>query len=229
MRLIGQADEDLFHTVTVATKLGRASAIIERLSTRYADEWDNAEAGFPYALAMVAVLQTSGTDFEKHAGYTEVIETLGDVLYADPDHWLARYCRVRIRALIPTSYSVYRNYVEGERGKAVRDVDELIERQSQVPPQPYFACAHLLAARMALANGADTDRAARLIAQAAAGPAQPVRFPALAAMLCEPFVACYTEPAAPAREQLGELMSALFPDVPAVRRTLDEYAVGCGG
>lgn len=228
MRLITQADEDLFHTVTVATKLGRSKGIIDRLSARYADEWDNAEAAFPYALAMVAVLQASGTDFEKHAGYTEVTETLGDVLYAEPDHWLARYCRTRIRALIPTSYSVYRNYVQGERGKAVRDADELIERQSRVPAQPYFAAAYLLAARMA-ENREDTDRVEQLISQAAAGPAEPIAFPALAAMLCEPFVACYTEPSTPARALVGELMSALFPDVPAVRKALDAYPVGCGG
>lgn len=243
MRLITRADENLFHTVTVATKLGRAKAIVDRLGARYDDDWDSVDAAFPYALAMVAVLQTSGTDFEKHAGYTDVIETLGDVLHADPDHWLARYCRARIRALIPTSYSVYRNYVVGERGKAVRDADELIERQSMAPAQPYFACTYLLAARMALEDtalegtesgtagdaGDGVDRAAGLIERAAALPADAVPFPALAAILCEPFVACYSQPAVPSRALVGDLMSALFPEVPAVRRALGFSSVGSAG
>ena len=100
MRSISTADDELFRTVSLAVRLGRAAGIVEDLGTRYAEEWDDAEVGFPYGLAMLAVLQASGSDTANGSAYREIVEILGDVLYAAPDHWLARYCRCRLRALV---------------------------------------------------------------------------------------------------------------------------------
>src|SRR5215467_9460044 len=98
---ISDADEDLFGTLTTASRLGRVDAIIGRLRTRYNEEWDDPLAGFPYALAMLAVLVAGRADLFEPSNYTEIIETLGDLLYHQPDHWLGQYLRIHTRTLLP--------------------------------------------------------------------------------------------------------------------------------
>src|SRR5215211_2092123 len=98
---ITHADEELFGTVTMAARLGRARAIVERMSTRYEQEWENPRSGFPYALSMLALLRSGRKDLRDQFNYTEIIETLGDLLYHEPDHWLGRFLRIHTRMLLP--------------------------------------------------------------------------------------------------------------------------------
>jgi hypothetical protein len=60
-----------------------------------------------------------------------------------PDDWLARYCRARLRAMIPGAYGVVAN-VADELAMAAEDLDQLIQRQSYEPWLGYFASAYLL-------------------------------------------------------------------------------------
>ena len=166
-------------------------------------------------------------DHGTQSGYLEVVETLGDVLAADADHWLARYCRARLRAFVPTTYGVYQNFIDGERAKAVADVDELIERQAKAPWRPYFAAPYLLAARLAgEGRHRDMARVGRLITAAAEQPGTPVPFQALGTMMCESFVFVYNDPDIPARAALGQLMVELFPGHPAVLSALRARQAG---
>lgn len=225
MRLINGADEEMFQTVTLATKLGKADRVIERLSERSLEEWDNPEAGFPYALATMAALQASGSDLEKHAGYYEAIGTLTDVLENCPDHWLASYCRVRLRSLVPAEYGLYRDYLSNEQDTALAEAAALIEAQSTVEWQPYFASPYLLAAHLHLNRGQD-DTAGDLVRRAAERPTGPVGLPALGAILSEPFVAVHQRTGPRLRDVVGRLMSELFADQSAVRTELHRAPVG---
>jgi hypothetical protein len=79
MRLINDADERLFQTVTVAARIGRAERLLPTLLADYDDRWDEPEAGFRYALALIALIQAAGSDREKRARYTQSMEALDDV------------------------------------------------------------------------------------------------------------------------------------------------------
>jgi hypothetical protein len=231
VRPISQHDEQLFRTVFVATRLGRADAIVERLAARYAAEWDDPEAGFPYALAMMAALNADGkraraTDADGQLGYLQLIETLDDVLYNVPDHWLGRYSRVMIRALLPGSGVPYQQYVDEERAKLVADLAELMDRQARAHWQPYFACTYLLAARVSHEDDKDEARTVELVNAAADKPARPIPFPTLGAFLARPFLVVYSTPDFPARACVATMMTALFPGLPAVRAAANAEHVG---
>lgn len=214
---ITRADEELFGTALMAARLGRVRGIVAQLRKRYEQEWDDPQAGFPYALALVAILM-SGRDDHQEFDYTEVVETLSDLLYQEPDHWLGRFLRIHTRTLLPTQTDEYPAYIAAERTRAAEDAAELITRQARSDWQPWYACAYLLSARLAWEGERDADRAAGLVAAAAAHPASPIVFPSLGGIMCEAFVWYYSEPGAPDREAVGRLMDALFPAQPAARR-----------
>lgn len=82
---ITREDDELFGTVVAAIRMGRVRDVLERLSARYEQEWDDPLAGFPYALAMVAVLDYSDDSDWRQNSYNVIAETLGDLLYHFPD------------------------------------------------------------------------------------------------------------------------------------------------
>lgn len=208
---ITRADEELFGTMVAAIRLGRARSIVERLSRHYEQEWDDPLAGYPLALSMVAVLQYSTDDaVVQQTSYNEIIETLGDLLYHSPDHWLGRYLRIRTRALVPLD-GEYPEFAASERVRAAEDAEELIARQSKVSWQPWFACPYLLAARLVWESGErDPDRAGALVSAAAAQPSEPIRFRSLASVLCDGFVWYCSQPGVPERETAQRMLGTLF-------------------
>jgi hypothetical protein len=214
---ITRTDEELFGTVIVAARLGRAGPIVQRLRERYEQEWDDPLAGFPYALSMLALLQSGREDLREQLNYTEIVETLSDLLYHEPDHWLGRYLRIHTRTLLPVDAEEHQNYITAERTRAAEDVAELIERQAATDWQPWFASPYILAARLAWESG-DKDRVGALVSTAAAGPRAPVPFRALGGLLCEGFVWYDSQLGLPDQDTVWALMADLFPDQPAVRR-----------
>ncbi|MFY1632983.1 hypothetical protein ACN27F_06780 [Solwaraspora sp. WMMB335] len=221
---ITAADEELFATVLAATRLGRADAIVERLSEQYEKDWQNPLAGFPYALSMVAKMQVTWAneavdEGQALASYSEIIESLGDLLYGEPDHWLGRYLRVRIRTMMmPPDHLDHPRFVTDERARAADDARELIERQAGDDWRPWFACPYLLAARLAWeSDGRDPAEVARLVATAAARPASAVPFRALGGILSEGFVWYDSQPDLPERGTARRLARALFAGQRAVR------------
>ena len=214
---ITRDDEELFGTVMVAARLGRSGPIVTRLRERYEKEWDDPRAGFPYALAMLALLQSGREDLREQLYYTEIVETLSDLLYHEPDHWLGRYLRIHTRTLLPADATEHQGYITAERTRAAEDVAELIERQDATAWQPWFACPYVLAARLAW-EGGDRDRVPDLVSAAASHPGPPIRFRALGGLLCEGFTWYDAQPDLPDRDIAAALRDALFPDQPAVRR-----------
>lgn len=211
MRPITQQDENLFATATLAVRMGRQDAVIERLDERYAEEWDDPSAGLPYVLAMVADLCMGSDKPESSGTYSEIVETLGDLVHAVPDHWLARYLRIWVRAVIPHDYRGYASFVAGERASARVEVDDLIAAQALVGWQPWFAATHVLAARMAGSDThPDTARMAALIRAIPADDGRPVPFRSLGSLLCETFHAYCRQPDAPLRETVDKLALTLF-------------------
>jgi hypothetical protein len=226
MRLINDADERLFHTVTVAARMGRTERVLPTLMAGYDEQWDEPEAGFRYALALVALIQAEGDEREKRARYTRSMEALDDVIEGDPGHWLARYCRIRNRVLIRTGYGRYQEYLHDERGQAAEDVDDLLRAQQQVPWQPYFAAAYVLAAQFHAGQG-EPARAAELISAADVPPREPMPYPALGSILSEPFLILYRGAVPPAMKPVVATMTAeLFPGDPAIRSMLRAGASG---
>ena len=237
MTPITRDDEELFGTVVMAA-LDRAGPIVSRLRERYEHEWDDPRAGFPYALSMLALVQSGRTDLRR-LNFTEVVETLSDLLYHEPDHWLGRYLRIHIRTLLPADPARHHDrartiaaerfgatedvaelaegYVTAERARAAQDAAELIDRQATTAWRPWFACTYLLAARLAWEAG-DPDRVPALVSAAAIRPGAPIRFRALGGLLCEAFVWYHNRPDLPERDTVGAVMDALFADQPAVRR-----------
>lgn len=217
--------EELFGTVIVAARLGRAGKIVQRLRERYEQEWDDPLAGFPYALSMLALLQSGREDLRESLNYTEIVETLSDLLYHQPGHWLGRYLRIHTRTLLPVDAEEHQGYITAERTRAAEDVAELIERQAATDWQPWFACPYILAARLAWESG-DKDRVAPLVSEAAAAarPGAPIRFRALGGLLCEGFVWYDSQLGLPEQDSAAALMGALFPDQPAVRRARQSSA-----
>jgi hypothetical protein len=214
---ITRDDDELFGTVMVAARLGRADAIVTRLREHYEKEWDDPRAGFPYALAMLALLQSGREDLREQLNYTEIVETLSDLLYHEPDHWLGRYLRIHTRTLLPVNSTEHQGYITAERTRAAEDVAELIERQAATDWRPWFACPYVLAARLAW-EADDRDRVPGLVSAAAARPGAPVPFRALGGLLCEGFIWYDAQPDLPERATAGAVMDALFADQPAVRR-----------
>jgi len=214
---ITRDDEELFGTVMVAARLGRAGPIVDQLRGRYEQEWDDPRAGFPYALALLALLQSGREDLRGQLNYTEIVETLSDLLYHEPDHWLGRYLRIHTRTLLPVRAEEHQAYVSAERARAAEDAAELIERQAKADWQPWFPCPYLLAARLAWEDD-ERDRVPALVSAAAAGPGAPVPFRALGGLLCEGFLWYDAQPGVPERGPARALMQALFADQPAVRR-----------
>jgi hypothetical protein len=211
------ADDELFSTVTAAARLGRADKIVARLSERYGQEWGSPMAGLPYALSMVALMQidlTSAGLEERTAvyNYGEIIESLGDLLYGVPDHWLGRYLRVRMRTMMmPPSHAEYPEFVIEERARAAADAADLITRQAGADWQPWFAATYLLAARLEWESPErDVDRVRQLVTEAAAHPATPITLRALASLLREPFLWYLNQPELPDRQAVSRMLAALF-------------------
>ncbi|MDX2545380.1 hypothetical protein ACOT81_13110 [Streptomyces sp. WI04-05B] len=222
---ISAADEELYSAVIVASRLGRAKAIVRRMTERYEKEWADPLAGFPYALSMLAVLQSGAEDALEQLDYAEIVETLGDLLYTTPDHWLGRFLRIHARMLLPTDATEHRNYIASERAKAAEDTEDLLERQGRARWQPWFACTHLLAARLAWeTDPADTDRLAATVSAAAARTTEPVPFRSLGSVMCDPFLWYYRESGLPARDTVAAMATTLFPDQPSVRNLRAEVS-----
>lgn len=205
MRLIMPADDELYGLASVAAKLGRAGKLLDRLSQAHP------EPDFANALARMAMLPSIQVGFEAHAEFTEIIDQLGKVLELEPRHWLARYSRARLRALIPSSYGAFTVQVSSELILAAQDLELLLGFQAEVGHQPYFASGHALAAVVDELSGAPPNHLAAL----RACPPAKVRLPSLGAILCEPLVTLHaTEP------ELGALMAALYGDQPIVSRAM---------
>jgi hypothetical protein len=224
VRLISAADDELYGLASAAGKLGRAAKLLDRLADACRADPTDADAAGRYALALMAVLPSIGIEFAAHARFTATVEALGDVLELEPDHWLARYSRARLRALIPSSYGAYSVQLSGELEAARADLDYLLARQSIVDAPPYFISTHALAMVLDQLGG---DPGApgwpALLDALATCPRVPVRLLALGAVLCEPLATLYAATAAePARATIGEVMAAVYGAQPAVVSVLRE-------
>lgn len=218
MRLVTTADDELFGVVSAAAKLGKADRLLSRLQDAHRADPDDPEAAFRFALAMMAALSGRGVDveLEAHARFTTTTEAFGLVLLAAPRHWLARYCRVRLQALVPGAYGAIFSSQASCEFDAREDLDHLRTQQAQ-HPQPYFASTHALAVLVdQLLDIDDADRRASHFAALATCPRLPARLPNLGAVLCEPLVALYHSCEGTDRQIVGEVMSAVYGDQPAV-------------
>jgi hypothetical protein len=225
VRLIVPADEELFGLVSAAAKLGKADRLLTRLADTHQADPDDPEAAFRYALAMMAALPGTGTDvaLDAHARFTVTVEAFGRVLSLVPEHWLARYGRARLQALVPGAYgALWASQVVGPFD-AREDLDQLLTQQARGPHRPYFASTHALAAlvdRMLETEdpdrNEDPDRRASHFAALADCPRIPVRLPKLGAVLCEPLVALYNGSDGTDRQIVGEVMSVLYGNQAAV-------------
>jgi hypothetical protein len=212
MRLITSADDELYGLASAAGKLGRAGKLLDRLADARRADPSDVEAAGRYALALMAVLPSVGTEFAAHARFTATIEAFGDVLAVEPDHWLARYGRARLRALIPSSYGTYSVQMADELAAARDDLDHLLARQGT--GQPYFVSAHALAAVIDQLAGEPSPPPGRpeLRDALAAAPRVRVALPALGAVLCEPLATLYAGAAEPQRSAIADVMTALYGD-----------------
>lgn len=188
----------------------------------------DAEAAGRYALALMAVLPSIGVEFAAHARFTATVEAFGDVLTLDPDNWLARYSRARLRALIPSSYGAYSVQVSTEISAARDDLDHLLARQAELVPRPYFISTHALASVLdQLAGESPAAGRPALLEALNACPRVPVGFVALGAVLCEPLATLYAGATDDAeRHAIGEVMSAVYGAQPAVVSMLRGQPVG---
>jgi hypothetical protein len=217
VRLITPSDDELYGLASAAGKLGRAGKLLARLEDACRADPRDVAAADRFALAQMAVLPSVGIEFAAHARFTDTIEALGAVLALDPESWLARYSRARLRALTPSSYGAYAVRISGELAGALDDLDQLIALQARCAPQPYFACTHALAAVIDQLAGTPAPAGRPPLLEAlAAVPAIPVRLPALGAVLCEPLATLYAAAAGPERHAIGEVMAALHGDQPVV-------------
>jgi hypothetical protein len=221
VRLITGADDELYGLASAAGKLGWAAKLLARLDDERRAAPADSEAAGRHALAMMAVLPSVGIEFAAHARFTATIEALGNALSLDPGHWLARYGRARLRALIPSSYGAYSVRMSGELEAARDDLDYLLGLQARHLAEPYFVSTHALAAVIDhLAGGPAASASARLAEALAACPRAPVRWPALGAVLCEPLLTLHASSADPERAAIGEVLSALYGDQPVVASAL---------
>jgi len=217
VRLITPADDELYGLASAAGKLGRAARLLAMLERESLARPDDSEAAGRYALAMMAVLPSVSFELAAHAPFTAAIEALGRVLIIEPEHWLARYGRARLQALVPGSYGLDSHGGADELACAREDLDYLIDRQSGPGYQPYFVSTHALAA---VVDGLCVESAPAwrpaLFDELAACPRVNVRLPALGAVLCEPLVTLYTGSADWDRHAIGEVAAALYGDQAAV-------------
>lgn len=221
---ITRADEELFSTLIMAARLGRVERIISHLAERYEKEWDNPVAGFPYALSMLAALQSGRADLQEHFDYTEIVETLSDLLYNQPDHWLGRYLRIHVRMMLPTDAEEHRGYIAAERARAAEDAAELIEQQDSAVWQPWFASTHLVAARFVWESERDPERVAALVSAAATRTVEPMGFHSLGSIAREAFLWYHHESGLPHQDTVAAMMGTLFPDQPSVRRIRADWS-----
>jgi hypothetical protein len=224
VHLITSDDDDLYGLASAAGKLGRTTKLLARLASDRQADPASAEAASRYALALMAMLPSAGNSLAAHARFTVTIDALGDVLDLDPDHWLARYSRARLRTLTPSSYGSHAVQLESELAAARADVDHLLGWQRLHAGPPYFVSTHALAAMIDYlaggpAPGGNGERPgqAALRAALAACLRVPVRLPALGAVLCEPLVTLHGVTAGAERAEIGAVMSALYGDQPVVK------------
>ena len=197
MRLIEAADAELFEAVGLAARIGRAERMLDRLEDGWSKNPDDPDAAFRYALALLATLPTGGSEIEVYGRFGAVTEALDRVVDAVPGHWPARYLRIRLSCLLLLGHDA----TAAELERTERELDALIDLQSQAGPQPYFAATLILAVRLAEWPGRsrDADRVAGLRAALAGDPGRPLPFRALAAVLGDPFVAGYAPTPVPER------------------------------
>jgi len=232
MRLIEAADDQLFEAVSLAGKLGRADKLLEGFERRHDEHPDDADAAFSYALALLAVLPTIGSETEAHGRFCAAADALDQVVAAVPGHWLARCLRIRLRCLQVDSRSALRILADAELGKANAELDELLELQSRVDWQPYFSSVLLLAARLASLTGQSEQASggvAELAARAERNSGRRMPFRALETLLCEPFDTGKRPTAQPVRQTAATRPKpAPAPDSLVGRALLDETASGLG-
>jgi hypothetical protein len=218
VRLISTADDELYGLASAAGKLGRADKLLGRLAEACRADPADAEAAGRFALAQMAVLPSIGIEFAAHARFTATVESLGDALSLDPDHWLARYSRARLRALIPSSYGTYSVQTSDDLKAARDDLDHLLGRQADLAPQPYFISTHALAAVVDQLGGDPAgDDSPALLDALHAVPRTPIRLVALGAVLCEPLATLYAGSAeGPQRRAIGDVMRAVYGAQPVV-------------
>ena len=207
---ITQADEDLYRSVTVAARLARAQPILDHLNSRYSEEWDDAGSGFPVALANLAVFRVVGGQMVNHTSYHEITETLNDVLYGQPDHWLSRYLVAWFRSLVAPNPFVDDEFIEQEQATAAQTVKELISRQESAPWQPWFACTYVLAGGLVTNGPDDIELAAGAIRQAAARTTQRIPFTSLGGLLANAFHTYCAKPELPERATVAQMAQTLF-------------------
>jgi hypothetical protein len=202
MRLIEAADDELFEAVSLAAKLGRADNLLERLERRHYERPDDSRAAFSYALALLAVLPTTGSEIEVHGRFGAAADALDAVVAAVPEHWLARYLRIRLRCLLVTGGVTLQTVADEELKQANAELDELIDLQSQTGWQPYFSSTLLLAARLAAfpgQTGRSPEQVTELLAQADRHPMPQLPFRALGMLLREPVTGAHGLAAEPER------------------------------
>ena len=214
MRLITRADDELYSLINTAGKLGRAAKILARLESERDGARNDPEAAGRYALALMGALPGMGSGLDAQARFTDAIQAFGRVLALDPDHWLARYGRARLRTLVPSSYGSYAVQTERELALAGEDLRYLIDLQAQLPAQAYFASTHAAALLVErLAGAQDPDALGRLAQVLRGCPLEPVRLPALGAVLCEPLATIYASGGEERdRETIGTTLVTLYGD-----------------
>lgn len=232
MRLIEAADDELFEAVSLAGKLRRADNLLERLERRHYASPEDPRAAFSYALALVAVLPTTDSDIEAHGRFGAAADALDGVIAAEPDHWLARYLRIRLRCLLVTGPSTLAAVAEEELKRANDELDELIDRQSRVEWQPYFSGAFALAARLAAVPGPHErtpEQIADLLARANGHSADQLPFRALGVLFREPGGGGIGGAVAPQRRVAATPAGpAAAPEELTGRALLNETAKGLG-
>ncbi|HEU5333264.1 MAG TPA: hypothetical protein VFU73_10875 [Actinocrinis sp.] len=217
VRLITRADDELYSLINTAGKFGRAAKILATLERERAAAPEDVEAVGRLALAQMASLAGMAGDMGAHAIVTDAIESCGQVLALDPDHWLARYARARLRTLAPSGYG---SYAQTDPGLAAarQDLQYLIRLQAQLPPQAYFTSTYAAAVLVdRLAGVSDRDTFGGLVDALRDGRFERVGLPALGAVLCEPLAAVYVSGGEESvQEAVGAALDALYGDLPPV-------------
>jgi hypothetical protein len=218
VRLISTSDDELYGLASIAGKLGRADKLLARLECACSADPLNGDDALRYALAQMAVLPSVEIELGAHARVTATVEALGEVLAIDPENWLARYSRARLRAQIPSSYGAYAVQFSDLLALAAADLEYLIARQADRAPEPYFVSAHALAAviEQLAENPASAARRPSLRVALAACPRAPARLPALGSILCEPLVTLYLGADGEFRDEIGAVLFAVYSGQAAV-------------
>lgn len=225
VRLITRADDELYSLINTAGKFGRAAKVLATLERERAAAPQDVEAVGRLALAQMASLAGMAGDMGAHAIVTDAVESCGQVLDLDPDHWLARYSRARLRTLAPSGYG---SYVQTDPGLAAarQDLKYLIVLQAQLPPRAYFTSTYAAAVLVErLAGASDRDAFGRLVDVLRDSPLEHVGLPALGAVLCEPLATVYASGGEEsAQETVGAALTALYGDLPPVQALMRTVA-----